>query len=387
MSSSSSDQAVNNSTGSVNNNRRSVNNSNGSVNNSTGSVRWILLRKQTGSGPHEACLLSLEKLLLHILNTFPTRQLLAFTCTCRHFHSLILRILHNRLQIAAGLNNYKLYLECARPSESQTATSFFCTSLGTPGLQELYDDINRPFEDDERATRQVGQVRRVGELYSRFRPQKKEPPARGRFVPPGDIPGSRTHPSSYVTPETTTAEDEVVSKTVTVDAHDLFSQLSTQAYLGKKETSRGYLISIQEVTEGTVRVWRDWLSKHSETNVFSDGEPVVIHRDAPLGPQPESTAGRSAATTVSPLRDPTVLWVNTRDQSVGVKFRVRQKQWKMANPVLFESENEVAVSYLVEFEQVYVRTAHLLLKLEEAEEQVLNSSGKSIVFGSYVSRV
>ncbi|KAF2774323.1 hypothetical protein EJ03DRAFT_303851 [Teratosphaeria nubilosa] len=329
-----------------------------------------------------------NEILLQILSAFPTRQLLAFTSTCRHFHSLILRILHNRLQIAAGLNDYKLYLECARPSESQTATSFFCTSLGTHGLQELYDDINRSFEDTEGAEKQIGQVRRIGELYSRFRPQKKEPPARGRFVPPGDIPGSRTHPSNCAIPEAPTVGDEVVSKTVTVDAHDLFSQLSTQAYLGKKETSRGYLISIQGVTEGTIRVWRDWLSKHSETKVFSDGEPVVIHRDPPISPQPESAAGSSAAEVVGPLKDPTVLWVNTRDQSVGVKFRVKQKQWKMANPVLFESENEVAVSYLVEFEpEVYVRTAHLLLKLEEAEEQVLNSSGKSIVFGSYISRV
>lgn len=32
---------------------------------------------------------------------------------------------------------------------------------------------------------------------------------------------------------------------------------------------------------------------------------------------------------------------------------------------------------------MYVRTAHLLLKLEEAETQLSNDSGKAIVFGSF----
>jgi len=33
--------------------------------------------------------------------------------------------------------------------------------------------------------------------------------------------------------------------------------------------------------------------------------------------------------------------------------------------------------------EVFVRTMHLLLKLEEAQQQINNSSGKAIVFGSY----
>jgi len=39
---------------------------------------------------------------------------------------------------------------------------------------------------------------------------------------------------------------------------------------------------------------------------------------------------------------------------------------------------------LTEAPEVFVRTTHLLLKLEEAQRQLDNNNGKSIVFGSYV---
>lgn len=187
-------------------------------------------------------------------------------------------------------------------------------------------------------------------MYSRFRPQKHEPDFRATARhPAGDIPGSRTYrdPAFVALPPD---EDEVVRDTVTVDAHELFSQLMTVAYLGKREWTKGLLFSLQEVAEGTIRVWRDWLSKHCESRSFSDQSTVVIHENSADNARSDSVTGVS-----DPSQDPKVLWVNTRGNDVGVKFKVkRQKQRTTNMPLLFSSDVEVSVSYVVEFEGMLV---------------------------------
>ena len=205
-------------------------------------------------------------------------------------------------------------------------------------LADIYDE-----------TKYVGQLKRLGSMYSRFRPQWHEPDfSVSARHPAGDIPGSRTYrdPNAPVPP---LDEDEVVRDIVTVDAHDLFSQLMTVAYLGKREWTKGLLFSLQEVADGTIRVWRDWLSKHCESRSFSDHSTVTIQQS----PAEMSSKARSdSVTSVSdPSRDSKVLWVNTRGNDVGVKFRVkRQKQIATNMPLLFSSDVEVSVSYVVEFE-------------------------------------
>lgn len=226
----------------------------------------------------------------------------------------------------------------------------FCVSLGTPGLGDLLKD-----EDGGEGMQCVGKVKRMGELYSRFRPQRKEPdmlaPARH---PAGDVPGSRTWAVSNQVPQAT--DGDKVTEIVTVDAQDLFSQLTTLAYLGKREPRRGLLSSMLEVCEGTIRVWRNWLSEQCETKKFTDGTPVAIHHETPdshktLG-KGDSKVEDVAGKFYDPVKNNSVLWINTRDNSVGVKFRVKEKKWRrtVEMPILFESDVEVAVSYEVEFE-------------------------------------
>ena len=269
-------------------------------------------------------------------------MLIALTTTCRHVHSLILRIIHNRLQIAAGLDGHTLYLECHHPSARLTASKIFCDVLGTEGLEDLLSAINNDKS-------YVGQVKRIGSLYSRFRPQRKEIKIRPR-LPPGDIPGSRTHTSSNP-PLLPRDPNDIVQETITVDAQDLFSQLTTLAYLGKREPVRGILCSIQEVNEGTIRVWRDWLAKQCEQKSWTDGEPIAVHRDAPSSPNGKGKAGADSVTSsLDPSKDPAVLWINTSNDNVGIKFRVRERRWRRSTPILFSSDVEIAVSYLVEFE-------------------------------------
>ncbi|KAK0916653.1 hypothetical protein LTR91_023123 [Friedmanniomyces endolithicus] len=196
-------------------------------------------------------------------------------------------------------------------------------------------------------------------MYTRFRPQRTEP----------DTAVAAVNSIARLSAE------EIVTESVTVDAHDLFSQLTTQAYLGKRESTRGFLFSIQEVSEGTIRVWRDWLARQCESKKWTDGDTVIVHHDTPVVPARDWNE--------DPTKDPRILWVNTRDDNVGIRFRVLERTWERDRPLLYSSDVEVAVSYQVEFEEVLVRTTHLLLKLEEAEQQMANHSGKAIVFGSY----
>lgn len=264
-------------------------------------------------------------------------------------------------------------------------------------MQELLSDIY----DDESY---VGQVKRLFGLYSRFRPQRKEPEIRSTWRHPAvDIPGTRTFAATHRDRATNTAED-VVSETVTVDAHDLFTQLTTLAYLGKREPTRGLLFSIQTVSEGTLRVWREWLSKQCERKTWSDGEPIAVHHDSSSSAAGNAKTRSDSVTGCSnPTEDSSVLWLHTRDNNLGIKFRVRERKWKRTAPILYASDIEVPVSYYIEFEgefrklnllrtitdfmpEVLIRTTHLLLKLEEAQQRIEDQSGKAIVFGSFRER-
>lgn len=194
----------------------------------------------------------------------------------------------------------------------------------------------------------------MGELYSRFRPVNREPDFRSvpRPHPAGDIPGSRT----YMSAEDAVAAwksyaAEAVTRPVHIDASFLFSQLETVAYLGRRESTRGLLFSIQEVCEGTIRVWREWLSKQCEAKRFTDGELIAVHHDDHSDSNMKETGrSRNAGSVINVKKDPGILWLNTRNEDVGIKFRVREQMWRRDQPVLFTNDIEAPVSYKVGLE-------------------------------------
>ena len=279
------------------------------------------------------------QILLRIFDLFDSKSVALLTTVCGHFHCLALRVLHNRLQIASTLAGHECYLECHPPASRLTASKMYCKTLGTDGLEELRQTIDRGEEHS-------GHLKQAFTLYSRFRPQHHEPEA-GRIVwsVPGDIPGSRTHPSSNIAAPIP-GPDEAVCQTVSVDASDLFSQLQTLAFLGKRHY--GILTSFHEVSQGYIRVWREWLAKACETKRWSDGEQIAVYHEAGGGnKRSDSVTGRH-----DPRKGPNVLWLNTRDQNVGIRFRVKEQTWRRTAPapLLYTSDTEVPVSYRVEFE-------------------------------------
>lgn len=285
---------------------------------------------------------SLIKLLLRVFDVLESRDVIALTPVCRHFHCLALRLIHNRLQIAAGLASHTLFLECHHPAARTPGGKLSCQPQTTRALTDLLSGVH-----DE--NNYIGQVKQVFDMYTPFTPQRRPPETTIRWSVPGDIPGSRTHPSSN--PQVVYDLNEPVTYTITVDSQEVFSQLSCLAYLGRSEYAQGMMFSIQQVSEGHIRIWRNWLSDQCERKTWNDGEPIAIYHEAPTSPM-TSTASRpdGGVSYIPPTKDPSVLWVDSRDENVGIKFRVRERVWRRAAPVAFSSDVEAPVTYKVELE-------------------------------------
>lgn len=94
------------------------------------------------------------------------------------------------------------------------------------------------------------------------------------------------------------------------------------------------------VSDGVIRVWRDWLA--TAASAAADSEP-----------------------------EEEVLWADAA-QDVGLRFRVREIEpaaAATAGPVLVAADEEVPVSYRLEHRELLVRTRRLLLVMEEEEER------------------
>jgi len=227
----------------------------------------------------------------------------------------------------------------------------YCTHLGTDGLQ---DALEYPPGDE------VGKLAYLFSRYSRFLPSKKE---EERLVQtrPGDIPGSRTHPSS-APPTRRLGTGPLEVEQVSIDAHEVFSQRCVASYMAKMSARRAVIQSLVDVSDGQIRIFRDWLSKQ----VTESAAPRVTN-------------------DIHPSEDSSVLWVNNSGNSVGIKFRVRNSGARRDNPILFSSEEEVAVSYNLEIEEFIIKTTYLLLKIEQSiVNQHNNAAGntRAIVFGT-----
>ncbi|KAF4307746.1 F-box domain cyclin-like protein [Botryosphaeria dothidea] len=78
-----------------------------------------------------------------------------------------------------------------------------------------------------------------------------------------------------------------------------------------------------------------------------------------------------------------LLWVSPA-RNVGLKFRVRERKFRRDNPILILADEETAVSYDIEYEELLVRTSHLLLTFENSLLDQDNQPGRrAVVFGSF----
>ncbi|KAL9080830.1 MAG: hypothetical protein Q9159_007506 [Coniocarpon cinnabarinum] len=356
-----------------------------------------------------------NEILLTILYPFPTPQLLPLTSLSHRFAHLVLRIVHGRLLASSQLGGARsLQLECYHPSLRLTAEALLCAPLGIDGL-EPPDSGKSP----------IDQLRQYNDTFTRFRPFRKDTKrVRPRRHPAGDVPGTRTYearsssspaqptpptpqeeqpPASSAATSSTTPfqrseteqEEEFyapVTQTVNLDTHEMFTQLQTTTSLVTAGPKTGFVYSAVTASEGVVRVFRDWLQEQDAKRA---------HRERPerLGKGTERVIRRSkdglayVNPPVSPLaedekvdvNDSSYLWVNDNaTPNVGVRFTVTEKKWKRNAPVIMRADEEAAVSYDVQIEEVVVRARHLLVVTEQGLRERNNAMGnKAIIIGSW----
>jgi hypothetical protein len=315
-----------------------------------------------------------------------TPELLPLTTISHRIYTLILRILHNRLVVAAELHPRKLLLECFHPSAKLTEEPYFCSYRGTDGLTLYHEDAN-----------DIGRLGDMYNMYSSFRPHRRDLEAEGRKVRPrpGDVPGSRTYPDTVQD----RSEGEAVKQTLNLESHELFTQLVAQAHLATTD-QRGRPMNFVEIEDGVIRVWRDWLKEMAArgSTVHTEVPKEVVEA---VGKDKEVV--KEVPEQQMDLEDSRILWASPRKNS-GIRFNVRERKLHRDVPILIRTDEEdMPVSYKIEYDgesnqvfavschvsvvandaaEFFVRTSHLLLMLEQSMVQEDNS-GKAVVFGSF----
>ncbi|KAF1976260.1 F-box domain-containing protein [Bimuria novae-zelandiae CBS 107.79] len=313
-----------------------------------------------------------NELLIYLLTPMTTPELLPLASVSHRIYTIVLRILHNRLVIASELDSHSVLLECFHPSAKLTEPPYFCTYHGTDGLQ-LYDGYA---EDEKNLAKRLGEMRNI---YSRFRPHRRELETGGRKVrrPPGDVPGSRT----FAGTAGDGFEGDTVKQILSLDANELFTQLVAQTNLVKIGPRNGLFTCFVPIEEGVIRVWRDWL--RNMPDMGNTTEPKTEEPVVEVGNGEEKAVTVEFSDASKDLEDERILWVSP-SKDTGIRFRVRERKIKRDNPILVRvDEEDLPVSYEIEYDELLIRTSHLLLMLEKSLVQVDNSSGKAVVFGSF----
>ncbi|KAF2714216.1 hypothetical protein K504DRAFT_473323 [Pleomassaria siparia CBS 279.74] len=313
-----------------------------------------------------------NELLLHLLTPLPTPELLHLAVLSHRIYTLILRIIQTRLIAAAELSSHTLLLECYHPSAKLTEPPYFCTYRGTDGLTQ-YDSMSK--DDDENICTRLGEMRR---MYSCFRPHRRELETGGRRVRrrPGDVPGSRTFPGSPADK----FEGETVKQILSLDSHELFTQLVSQTNLVKVGPRHGLFSCFVGVEEGVLRVWREWLR-----DMDAKGRAATLKAQWKVAEQEGQSKGpvRDRSDDRRNMDDDSILWVS-QAKNTGLRFNIKERKLRRDNPILIRADEEdMPVSYELEYDELLVRTSHLLLMLEKSLVQESNDTGKAIVFGSF----
>lgn len=265
------------------------------------------------------------QILMQILSPMTTIQLLPLARVNRRFHDLAIRLIHTRLTNAAFLPEHELILECSHPSAKGSTPYLQCNYLGTDGLSGYEEEHQMSF----------GQF---GQLYSRFRPVLQEDNRRSRSRHPSVSRGG-------------VEGDDTATVTVDLDDCEMFSQLCTVTNMVKTSSRKGLFLSHVNINEGVVRVFRRWLRQCHNGELKGQDQ---------------------------------ILWTD-RKKNVGLRFKVRENIGVRAGPAIrtqADEDEDLPVSYELEYQEILVRTGQLLLKVEKAEDQEVHSTGKAIVFAS-----
>lgn len=297
--------------------------------------------------------------------------MLPLALVSHRFHDIILRLLHRRLLSAARLQDRKLILECFHPSAKLTTPGLLCDYVGTDGSDideaTLYSSYER-----------IGQLGKLVGLYSRFKPVGAEQNRRPR----------RRNPMFPVA--STIGGPEIPSQVISLESHELFSQLCTIANLVKTIPNSDFILSCVTIGEGVIRVWRDWLAERA---IWPERRNIRLTDIDEASTELENVGAAEEKSRI--------LWLDNAN-NVGIRVRVIERE-DLSAPVLLGVGEDAYVSYNIEYEgefrggskpsqasleaksyiELFIRTTQLLLKVEESIQQEAGQSGKAIVIGTF----
>ena len=279
-----------------------------------------------------------NELILHSLSLLCTNDLLPVAPVSHRLHALVIRLLHARLNEASRASD-ALILECYPPSQKLTAPALDCVYLSTPGLETCLDDAAP-----------VGQLESLRDLYSRFRPQRRDYRRFSRSFP-GDIPGSRTHPTNInnITAQARwqqEREQERVRQMLSLEGHELFVQLEGNLHLVRQ---MGFIQNLVAVHEGYVRIWRDWLAARAEADALIERRRDTLVDLDVAGPSTGAACASETSGECTFSEHESILWLDGT-KNVGLRVNVKEKKWRRNMPVLMYADEEVSVSYEVTYE-------------------------------------
>ncbi|KJR81938.1 uncharacterized protein SPSK_03425 [Sporothrix schenckii 1099-18] len=333
------------------------------------------------------------ELLDDVLNFFPTSALLKFAGVNRRFHNVVARLLYRRLRHAVALANHQLILACYHPSAKISSPHLNCAYLGTEGL-----DLPCPESGADNGPEDT--LRRLPTMYSRFRPV---PPSASdvhvrnyrairrtmNFFLLSDTTSGGTAATALQTVKEGTAGAASGPPLVCYDVHldegELFSQLCTVTNLVKTSGQPGMFLNCVNINDGVIRVWRDWLDTRATATTAAEGA---------------ASASASASTKTASQKPPSiadtsqhVLWAYT-GKHVGMRFRVTERAVpanRLVTAAQLDNERfrratmppeEPPVSFVLEYEELLVRTYELLLAMEAVEAQDASHGMRGVVMSS-----
>ncbi|KAL3428480.1 F-box domain-containing protein [Phlyctema vagabunda] len=286
------------------------------------------------------------EILISILSSFSTRALLPMTPVSHRFHDVILRILQFRLHQAASVKDHQIILEAYHPSEKWATPFFLCEYLGTD-------------EPENMESEDTGRLGKLSGMYSHFRPSRPEEDRREPRTHPAG--GPLTTPSWLVNPpdQYSDSEGEFITQNLVLESHEMFSQLCSITNLVKMGPRKGLFLTSVNLGEDCLRLWRHWLDDQASASKSLSSSPA-----ARIG------------------SDKRVIWTGIR-KDIGLKFQVSDRHEVQPTIPLIRGE-EAPISYTLHYEEIVIRTAQLLLKLEQSLEQESQHKGKAIIFGSWL---
>ncbi|KAL2153495.1 hypothetical protein VTH82DRAFT_4650 [Thermothelomyces myriococcoides] len=285
----------------------------------------------------------------------PTSSLLSLVRVNRRVRAVTLHVLKQRLTRAVSAPDRRVMLECYHPAEKLYAPYLYCDFVRAD-----------PFTNRRPGRGNGSDVGCLVGTYAHFRPvesdetrswAKRRCALWGGEWEDGDRGGGGNGGDGDRDDQESQPHVDVY-----LDDDESLSQLCTITNIVRPGPKPGLFRSHVNISDGVVRVWRDWLGARARAAAARGGGE---RRGAePIGDSREDQE--------------VVLWADPH-RNVGVRFRVTEKDIRRKHPVLVTNDEQLPVAYRLEFEELLVKTTTLLVMTEKSEMQEFSPERKAVV--------